>query len=319
MRALGFAVALVLAALATTGCRSRGDAPRDVRLTSGPVTAVGETGKADHAEQQAVRFVLTSILSPDRTTLPQARFATHLAARLDRPVSILRRRTYSELNDLLRNGHADAGIVCAGAYAVAHAEFGLRIVAGTVVDGQTTYRAYVIARRAARKRSLDDLRGSVFAFSDPLSNSGYRHVAAVLHGRGTTPSGFFGKTFFTFSHDNTVQALRDGIADGGVVDSFVWDELLREDSRLADEVEVIERSPPFPNSPVVVSPRAHADLEPRLRRALLAMSDDVEGRAILRDLGISGFVEVAESAYEPIVASWRELGVIRAAQPGPTP
>lgn len=304
---LAMLLAIVAFAL-TIACRSRDEPVRDVRLTTGPFATLAQPSSGARPEQSPVRFVLASVLSPDRSTLPAARFASHLTARLGRPVTIVRRRTYREVNDLLRNGHADAGIICAGAYAVAHEEFGLRILAGTVVNGATTYRAYVITRRGSGKARLDDLAGAVFAFSDPLSNTGYRYVAHVLHARGTSPSRFFGRTFFTYSHDNTIRAVRDGIADAGVVDSLVWDQLLGEDPRLANEVEIIDRSDEFPNSPVVVSPRADADLVARLSRALHDMPSDAAGAEILHDLGISGFTDVPESAFDPIVASWRELG-----------
>lgn len=307
-RAVSLIVLVVLLAM-LAGCPAGDEPVREVRLQSGPVTAVAEPPPDD----TPVRFVLTSVLSPDRSTLPYARFAAHLTARLGRRVVIVRRRTYRELNDLLRNGHADAGIICAGAYAVGREEFGLRMLTVPLMGGAATYRAYVIARRDSNKARLADLAGSVFAFSDPMSNTGYRHVAAVLHARGTTPSGFFSRTFFTYSHDNTIEAVRDGIADAGVVDSLVWDHLVREDPRLEEQVQIIERSGDFPNSPVVVSPHATSELVTRLRVVLLEMPADLAGAEILQDLGISGFVSVPDRDFDPIAASWRDLGVVTTA------
>lgn len=308
LRIGAFLVALLATAL-VTACSA--DEPiRDVRLTTGPVSAIAEAPSGEHPEEAPVRFVFASVLSPDRSTVPYARFASYLTARLGRRVTMVRRRTYREVNELLRNGHVDAGIICAGAYAVGREEFGLAMLAVPVVKGATTYRAYVLAQRGSGKKRLEDLEGAVFAFSDPLSNSGYRHVAAVLLGKGTTPSRFFGRTFFTYSHDNTIEAIRDGIADAGVVDSLVWDQLLREDPRLANELEIVDRSGEFPNSPVVVSPRAAPLLVASLSRVLLDMPANPAGREILQDLGISGFVSMPDSAFDPIAASWRELGVI---------
>jgi phosphonate transport system substrate-binding protein len=306
LRALLVVVVALLSALPAIACRDDDEAIRDVRLTSGPFTTLSEVPEGE----APLHFVLTSVLSPDRSTLPFARLSAHLTARLGRRVVMVRRRTYRELSDLLRNGHADAGIICAGAYAFGREEFGLRMLAVPVMGGSATYRAYVIARRGNGQSRLDDFKGRVFAFSDPLSNSGYRHVAATLFARHTTPDHFFARTLFTYSHDNTISAVRDGIADGGVVDSLVWEHLLREEPRLADQVEVIERSGEFPNSPVVASPRVAPELAARLRGVLLDMSEDSVGKEILLDLGISAFINVPESMFDPIAESWRDLGVL---------
>lgn len=278
-----------------------------VRLTHGPTTEVSHEPPPDDG---AVRFVYASVLSPERSTVPYARFAIYLTSRLRRRVEIVRRRTYAELNALLRSGRAEAGVVCSGAYAVGREEFGLRSLLVPTVNGEATYQAYIIARRDADRADLESLRGLVFAFSDPLSNSGFRYVAGALLAQGTSPDRFFWRTMFTYSHDNTIRAVRDGIADGGSVDSLIWDQLIREVPSIDDELVVIQRSEDFPMNPVVLSPHASPVLARDLSRVLLAMASDPEGRDVLADLGISGFVRSRESAFDPIVESWRELRVL---------
>lgn len=284
----------------------------EVRLTSGPVVA---TRVAKPGRDRPIRFAFASVLSPELSTVPYARFTTYLADRLDRRVEIVRRRTYGELNEMLREGRADAGIVCTGAYTVGREEFGLRQLAVPIMQGKTTYRAYVITRRAGAYSDLESLRGVVFAFSDPLSNTGYRYVAAKLHARGEVPEQFFARTVFTYSHDNTIRAVRDGIARAGVVDSLIWDELVRDDPGLLTELKIVERSEDFPINPVVASPRAGADLARELSELLLAMASDPVGADVLGGLGISGFTLLPEASYDAVAQSWRELGVIKSLKP----
>lgn len=308
------AARLALLTLFALSCGTGEDHAVGVRLASGPVVS---TRAAEPGRGRPLRFAFASVLSPAISTVPYARFTAYLAKRLDRRVEIVRRRTYGELNEMLREGRADVGIVCTGAYTVGREEFGLRQLAVPIIGGETTYRAYVIARRAEAYADLESLRGVVFAFSDPLSNTGYRYVAAELHARGEVPERFFDRTVFTYSHDNTIRAVRDGLARAGVVDSLIWDELVREDPRLLDELAIVERSEAFPINPVVASPRTGPELTSKLSELLIAMSSDPVGVDVLDGLGISGFTTLSEADYDAVAQSWRELGVIK--KPKTTP
>ncbi len=242
--------ALLLLAMAAAGCWDRADPDTTVRLRSGPVVPSSGGTPVDGSAPPPIRFVYASVLSPERSTLTYARLGAYLSQRLGRPVEIVRRRTYAELNELLQSGKAEAGLVCTGAFAAAGGGRGLVALAIPVIRGSTTYRSYVIARRDSGLESFDDLRGRVFAFSDPLSNTGYRYVAARLRDAGTDPDAFFSRFLFTFSHDNSIEAVLDGIADAASVDSLVWDELIQRDPTLERDLVIVDRSEPFPINPV---------------------------------------------------------------------
>ena len=62
------------------------------------------------------------------------------------------------------------------------------------------------------------------------------------------PETFFSRTFFTYSHDNAIRAVADGLTDGAAVDSLVYDFAVERDPGLAAKVKVIRRSPAIPNA-----------------------------------------------------------------------
>ncbi|MBW2712696.1 MAG: phosphate/phosphite/phosphonate ABC transporter substrate-binding protein [Deltaproteobacteria bacterium] len=287
-------------------CQESSESALDVRL-KGPIAEEYTEGTS---AEKPIRFALASVVSPELSTISYARFSTYLTLHLHQDVEIVRRKTYSEINELLRNGSVDAGLVCTGAYAKAREDFGLKMLMVPVVYGSTSYQAYIITRADKPFESIDDLKGSTFAFSDPLSNTGYRYIAALLLDRESTPDEFFQHTFFTYSHDNTIQAVHDGIADAGVVDSLVWDQFVLSNQGTPNELAIVQRSEEFPINPIVVSPKANAELANQLKQVLLDMPSDPAGRQALSDLGITGFSKIPESDYDPIVASWRKLGVI---------
>lgn len=74
------------------------------------------------------------------------------------------------------------------------------------------------------------MRGKRFAFSDPLSNSGKLYPTYRLSLINETTESFFGldengrnNSFFTYSHDNSIIAVAEQVADGAAVDSLVYE------------------------------------------------------------------------------------------------
>ena len=58
-------------------------------------------------------------------------------------------------------------------------------------NGVPYYHGYIIVSKTSSAESLADLRGKTFAFSDPLSYSGYIALAYILEKMHQTPDSFF--------------------------------------------------------------------------------------------------------------------------------
>jgi phosphonate transport system substrate-binding protein len=150
---------------------------------------------------------------------------------------------------------------------------------------------------------MEDLEGKTFAFTDPMSNTGRNYPTYLVQQLGQTPDTFFERTFFTYSHDDAIRAVADGLADGAAVDSLVYDFAIAHDSSLAARTRVIHRSPPYGIPPVVVGPAIRPQLKAELQAILLGMAEDEQGQAALRTIGVDRFVTIENSAYD----SAREL------------
>jgi len=128
---------------------------------------------------------------------------------------------------------------------VGHQEFGLQLFLVPVYFGKTVYYSYLITSKASKINNFLDLQNKAFAFSDPLSNSGYFYPAYLLAKINQTPETFFSKFIFTYSHDNSLQAVLDGIVDGAAVDSLIYDYELSLNPNLIYKIKIIKKSPPF--------------------------------------------------------------------------
>lgn len=259
--------------------------------------------------QKAVplRVAIAAVISPKGTLESYAPFLAYLETKLNRPVELIQRRTYLEVNDLIEHGEVDLAFVCTSAYVQGHDTFGMELLAAPQVDGKTTYNSLLIVPAASSAQSMDDLRGKVFAFTDPISLSGRIYPTYVIRQMGDTPEAFFARTFFTYSHDEAIRAVASGLADGAAVDSLVYAFALTRDPSLKDKIRVIHASPDFGIPPVVVSPFTRPQVKAELQALLLGMADDPEAAPALASVGIERFVLIEDSAYDSVRALVEEI------------
>ncbi len=250
-----------------------------------------------------LRFGTTPVFLNEQIALLD-RWQRLLEARLERPVRFVQRGSYREIVDLLLGDGVEAAWLCG--HPLVLYESRLSVVAVPRYQGAALYRSYLIvpASDAATKQVVD-LSGRVFAYSDPLSNSGYLVPRAEIAASGANPASFFRRSFFTFSHRKVVEAVRAGLADGGAVDGYVWDTIAAQQPASVAGLRVAWRSAPH-GFPPVVARRNWAAAEARhLGDALRAMPNDAEGQAILERLNIDGFEGPRAGQFDSIRALLR--------------
>lgn len=289
---VGLAIALlVFAMIFQSAVSARADAlpyidlSQREPLTNAPTKAV------------PLRVAVAAIISPQGTAESYADLADYLSKKLNRPVELVQRRTYAEVNELIAEGAVDLAFVCTSAYIIGSDDFGMQLLTAPQVDGETVYRSVLIVPADSTATSISDLRGKTFAFTDPLSFSGRTYPTYLLQKLGTTPDAFFARTFFTYSHDKAIDAVAEHVADGASVDSLVLRYAIENDPLLESKINVIHTSPPFGIPPVVVSPKESPYIKSLLRQTLLEMSNDAEGLRILARLGFDKFTLLDDNAY----------------------
>ena len=253
-------------------------------------------------EAVPLRVAVAAVISPKGTVESYSPFLDYLEEKLNRPVELIQRRTYLEVNDLIEHGEVDLAFVCTSAYIQGHDLFGMELLVAPQVSGETTYNSYLIVPASSNARSMDDLQGKVFAFTDPISLSGRVYPTYLLHQLGFTPEQFFARTFYTYSHDEALRAVASGVAEGAAVDSLVYDYAVSRDPSLAEKVKVIHRSPDFGIPPVVISPFIRPQVKEDLKSLLLEMANDPAAGNALVSIGVEEFVLIDDNAYDSVRA-----------------
>ncbi len=254
-----------------------------------------------------LRVAVAAVISPEGTVQSYTPLLQYLEEKLDRPIELVQRKTYLEVNDLIEHGEVDVAFVCTSAYIEGHDTFGMELLAAPQVNGKTVYNSVLLVPTSSAAQSMVDMRGKVFAFTDPISLSGRVYPTYLVHELGFTPEDFFARTIFTYSHDEAIRAVASGVADGAAVDSLVYEFAIVRDPSLKDKIRVIHRSPDFGIPPVVISPFTRPQVKADIQALLFAMSNDPNAQNALESIGVESFVMIDDSAYDGV----RELlGII---------
>lgn len=292
-------VALAAVSLSLVAC-GRASVEPEVRLS-----ALRPLQTTPDIEMVPLRIAVAAVISPRGTVESYRPLIDYISKKTGRPVTLVQRRTYAEVNQLVEDGQVDLAFVCTSAYVEGHDAFDMQLIAAPQVNGQTVYHSVLVVPSSSKARSMSDLRGKVFAFTDPMSLTGRVYPASRVNDLGSTPERFFGRTYFTYSHDDAIRAVADGVADGAMVDSLVYEYAVARDPALGRRTQVVERSPAFGIPPVVVGPDVRPQMKAELRGLLLDISrdEDPSAAAALQSIGVERFVTIDDGAY----ATVREL------------
>ena len=281
---------------------ARRDAIRAL-IAGSSLCAASGAGVARAASGRVIRIGVTAVFPDDEVGLLRV-WRQWLEERLQRPIEFVTRSSYREISDLIRSSQLDFAWICGYPYVRYKTE--LRLTAVPVWKGQPLYRSYIIvAADDERPQGILDLRGRVFAFSDPDSNSGHLYPCYALIRGAQDPDAFFSRTFYTWAHRLVVRAVAEGVAQGGAVDGYVYEMVATLQPALVARTRVIERSPLFGHTPMVARHDIDDREEAAFFDALAAMASDARGRELLRVMQLDGFVRGNVALYDSIAEMMR--------------
>lgn len=264
---------------------------------AGLLLSVPESARSDH--HNILRVAITPVLV-ERNVEINKRLIEYIGEKVKYPVHVIQRRTYQEVNDLLEQKMVDIAFVCSLPYVSGKEQFGMEILVTPVTDGKPYYYSYTVIQKESSARSIKDLKGKIYAYPDPLSNSGYLYPRYKLAREGYSPEHFFRRWVRTYSHTASIEAVNDGLVDGASVDSYIYDLTRILNPKLTANTKVIEISPPFGFPPVVIRKNMPSTLKEGLRNILLEMDTDPEGGKILKALQLDRFIKPDESLYDSV-------------------
>ena len=240
---------------------------------------------------------ISTMISPVETFNLYKDLIDYISKKMGVAIEFKQRKTYGEVNDLLEKKQLDFAFICTGAYWEAKKKFPLEILVVPVVNGKPTYQSYIIVNKESGINSFDELEGKSFAFTDPLSNSGFKYVDGLMRNKKLNIDNFFSKTIYTYAHDYSIQAVSRKIVDAASVDGLVYEYLENFQPEKIKNVVVIQKSKDFAIPLFVVRPSLDTKVKNKLKNIMLNMSNDPEGKVILKKIMIDKFIKGDEKDY----------------------
>jgi phosphonate transport system substrate-binding protein len=276
------------------------DGETDIQVVDFSKIVVVEQPGKQPSDNPSFRVAVAAMISPKETFVYYRQLLDYIGSSLDRDVQLIQRKTYGEINELLGKGQIDLAFICSGPYVSGKEKYGLELLATPEVQNSHFYHSYLIVNRTSQFHQLEDLRGQIFAFTDPESNTGKLVPTYWISQLAELPQTFFSKTIYTYSHDNSILAVAKALVDGAAVDSLIWEYYSRKNPIFTAKTRIIRKSEPYGIPPIVASHFLAPDLKDRIRQVLFSMHRDPRGQKILNELMIDRFTPTRDEWYDSI-------------------
>ena len=210
----------------------------------------------------------------------------------------------------LGSGQVDFGFIPPFAYVIANSESNAQVILTAInKSGEAMYRSQFLVRKDGAIKSFADIKGKTVAFVDPSSTSGYLFPGAHLIKEGIDIEKDI-EYVYSGGHDKSLQLLLNGDVD--VATTFVdARERYEVDFPTAmEETELLGYTDYIPNISVTLRGDMDAELQGKIKDALLKIQESEEGKALLIELfNMYGFEEATDSDYDVIRATAKTMNV----------
>jgi len=211
---------------------------------------------------------------------------------------------YNAEIEAMRNGKLELGEFGPLGYVLAHQVAKAEAVAAFgSADGKTvTYWASLVTYPTSGTKTVEDIRGHSFAFSDAASTSGHLFPAYGLRKAGLDPDKDI-KAIYAGSHTASFEAIYNHKVDAGELNSEQLESAKQRGHYNDGDLVFLWKSDPIPTDPFAVRGDMPDAFKKKLADAvqhLDLMSLDPADRKILVGAGITQLVPQTDQAYDLI-------------------
>jgi len=220
--------------------------------------------------------------------------------------------SYTAVVEALGTGKAHIGWLPPFGYVQAHEKYGAQIGLITIRFGNFFYKGQIIVGANTGIKTLDDLKGRTMCWVDVASPAGYIFPKAMLIEKGYNPDSMFAETTEAGSNNNVVLAVYNGDCDAGATYVDARGAVEKDYPDVRDKVKVIAETEKIPNDTVTFSKDVPAEMQTKIKQALLDIAKSDEGKAALKSLySIQGLTEPpgGDAFFDPVRKAVEVLGI----------
>lgn len=267
----------------------------------------GQIQQARAADTTQQSFVVSGVIINSHNGNLIERFTDYLSTKSGYPLQVAYVNKYSELSRALRENPKAVGWTCGAPYVQDSEANGQQLIAVPLFNNKPTYHSLILTRSDRSEKTLADFKGGVLAYSDPHSNSGFLSPKYALHKQGIDIEKHFRLLLHTGSHEGSITALLNNLADVAAVDEYIWAAYLKTHPEANKFLHEIKRMGPYPFTPIVAGNEVSAKDINKISSALLKMNEDSEGKKLLAEFYLDGFVKKQPAFYQPVKDMLQEV------------
>ncbi len=235
----------------------------------------------------------------------------YLSAKIGRPIRWRVVPHYGTIIDYFRSSEVDGAFLGSFSYALVHMTADAEVlVRAEDLYGRSMSRGVIFVRKDSGIKSIKDMKGKRFAFVDKATTAGYLLPLAYFKKMGIENyKAYFKEVYFAGTYTEAIYDVLDGKADIGAAKNTVFEKVEATNSRIKNELMVLERFPEEPESGFAVRKGLDVALKKELKQVLLDMYKDPDGQNVLEKFGARRFIETTDEDYKAIYEYAREVGI----------
>jgi phosphonate transport system substrate-binding protein len=226
-----------------------------------------------------------------------------LGQRIGCEVKVYITTNYNAEIEAMRTGKLDLGEFGPLGYVLAHQVAKAQAVAAFADKAgmPDSYWASIVTYPGSGIRTVADIKGHSFAFSDPASTSGHLFPAYGLRKAGLDPEKDI-RPIYAGSHTSSFEALYNHKVDAGELNSAQLESARQRGHYKDGDVVFLWKSDPIPTDPITVRGDLPEPFKTRLTEALRTLDLSVLPEPDRRIMGLGGtrLVPQTDAAYDGI-------------------
>lgn len=272
--------------------------------------AVLSVTTAAHAQS-----VLRVTTIPEEAATEQVRKFTPLASYLEKALGM--KVEFTPVNDYpaaveaLVNKKVDLVWLGGFTHVQANLRSGGKIVPLAQREEDTKFQSVFIAKTDSGIKTLADMKGKQISFGSQSSTSGHLMPRSFLLQANINPEKDFRRIAYSGAHDATIASVVSGKVDAAALDITVWKKFVNENKVDTKAVDVFYTTPGYYNYNWSVHADMPADVQAKVKAALLALDPAKPEQAeILRLNRATRYIETKPENYKGLETAARSAGLL---------
>jgi phosphonate transport system substrate-binding protein len=213
---------------------------------------------------------------------------------------------YIAVVEAFGSSRADIAVMNSFGYLLANTKFGAEAKLKTLRHGKDYYAGAIYVNANSGIKTLKDLNGKKFAFTDASSTSGYLFPLKILNDNKIK----LANTTFAIKHDNVITMIYQGQVDAGAAfysDAFegkikdARERVLTQFPDVEKKVTVLKITDHIPNDPFVFRKGMPADITKKFIDGLNKYLATKEGKEAFKNIyAVDGVVPATNKDYDDL-------------------